>query len=148
MGEGVVGGYPGGGGGAPIDVAVVVVEDQLVRHRHVDVVAAGGVQHALRLAGRARGVEDEQRVLGVHVLARTFRCDHVGGLVVPDVASGLHVDLAAGTAHHDHVIDAARLGDGGIGVGLQRNLAAAAQALVGGDDDVGFAFRDAAGEPL
>src|SRR5258708_16660868 len=103
MGEGVVGGYPGGGGGAPIDVAVVVVEDQLVRHRHVDVVAAGGVQHALRLAGRARGVEDEQRVLGVHVLARTFRCDHVGGLVVPHLSSGLHADLSPTTPPPYHI---------------------------------------------
>ncbi len=68
-----VAGDPADVGGAPVDVAVVIVEDVLVRHRHVDVIAAGGVQHALRLAGRARGVEDEQRVLRVHVLARAFR---------------------------------------------------------------------------
>jgi hypothetical protein len=34
-----------------------------VRHRRIDEIAAGGVQHALGLAGRARGVEDEQRIL-------------------------------------------------------------------------------------
>ena len=35
---------------------------------------------------------------------------------------------------------------GGVGVGLQRNLASAAHALIGGDHDVGFAVGDAAGE--
>ena len=70
----------------------------------------------------------------------------LGGLVVTDVAAGLHVDRGAGAAHDDDVIDAADLGEGGVGVGLQRDLAAAAHALVGGDDDVGLAVLDAAGE--
>ena len=34
------------------------------------------------------------------------------------------------------LLDAANLGDRGIGVGLQRNLATAAHAFVGGDDDL------------
>ncbi len=89
-----VAGDPADVGGAPVDVAVVIVEDILVRHRRVDVIAAGGVQHALRLAGRARGVEDEQRILRVHVLARAFRRHDLGGLVVPDVAHRIHVDRA------------------------------------------------------
>jgi hypothetical protein len=38
------------------------------------------------------------------------------------------------------------LGDGGVGIGFERDLAAAADALVGGDDDVGLAVLDAAGE--
>ena len=41
-------------------------------------------------------------------------------------------------AHDDDVVDAADLGDGGVGVGLERNLAAAADAFVGGDDDLGL----------
>ncbi len=44
------------------------------------------------------------------------------------------------------MIDAAGLGDGGVGVGLERHLAAAAHALVRGDDHVGFAVGDAPGE--
>ena len=35
-------------------------------------VAAGGVQYALGLAGGAGGIENEQRVLGVHGLGRTI----------------------------------------------------------------------------
>ena len=80
-------GDPADIGRAPVDVAVVVVEDVLVRHRRVDEVAAGRVQHALRLAGRARGVEDEQRVFRVHLLRRAVG-RHLGDLlVVPDVAA-------------------------------------------------------------
>ena len=139
-------GDPADVGGAPVDVAVVVVEDVLVRHRHVDVVAAGRVQHAFRLPGRARGVEDEQRVLRVHVLARTLRGHDLGGLVVPDVAHRIHVDLAAGAANDDHVIDAADLGDGGIGIGLERHFATAAHAFIRRDDDLGLAVLDAPGE--
>ena len=143
-----VAGHPADIGGAPIDVAVVVIENILVRHRHVDVVAAGGVQHALRLTGRARGVENEQRILRVHVLARTLRRHHLGGLVVPDVAHGIHVDRRAGAAHHDHMIDAADLGDGGIGIGLERHLATAAHAFIRRDHAVRLAVGDAPGERI
>ena len=138
--------HPADIGSAPVDVAVVVVEHVLVRHRGVDVIAAGRVQHALGFAGRAGGIEDEQRVLGVHLLARALRVHDVRGLVVPDVAHRIHVDGAAGAAHHDHVVDAARLGDRRVGIGLQRNLAAAADAFVGRDDDGRLAVLDAAGE--
>src|SRR4029079_46436 len=96
-----------------------------------DVIAAGGMQYALRLAGRARGVEDEQRVFRVHVLAWAFGGDDLGGLVVIDVARRIHVHGGAGSAHDDDVIDAAYLGDGRVGVGLQRHLAAAAHTFIG-----------------
>ena len=67
-----VAGDPADVGGAPVDVAVVVVEDVLVRHRGEDEIAAGGVHDALRRAGRAGGVEDEQRVFRVHRLGRAI----------------------------------------------------------------------------
>ena len=84
-----VAGDPADVGGAPVDVAVVVVEDVLVRHRDVDQVAAGGVQHALGLAGRARGVEDEQRVLGAHLLGRAVGRRRLPSVVIPEVAARL-----------------------------------------------------------
>ena len=62
-----VAGDPAHVGGAPVDVAVVVIEGDLVGHRGIDQIAAGGVHDALGLAGRARGVEDEQRIFGVHL---------------------------------------------------------------------------------
>ena len=84
-----VAGDPADVGGAPVDVAVVIVEHVLMRDRRVDQIAAGGVQHALRLAGRARGVEDEQRILGAHLLARAVGRHGLGDLVVIDVAARL-----------------------------------------------------------
>ena len=80
-------------------------------------------------------------------VARTFRRHHVGGVVIPDVAAGQHVDRRAGALDHDDMVDAAgHLVDRRVGVGLQRHLAAAAQTFVGGDDDLRLAILDAAGE--
>ncbi len=143
-----VSGHPADVGGAPVDVAVVIVEHVLVRHCGVERIAAGGVQHAFGLARRSRRVQDEQRILGVHVLARALARHHVRSLVVIDVAHGIHVHRRAGAPYHDHMIDIADLGDGGIGVGLERNLAAAADAFVGGDHDPGAAILDAAGKRI
>ncbi len=64
-----VAGDPADVGGAPVDVGVGLdVEDVAVRVRALRQVAAGGVQDALGLAGRARGVEQVERVLGVERL--------------------------------------------------------------------------------
>jgi hypothetical protein len=49
---------------APINVAIVVIENQLVCHRGIEDVTAGGVQHAFWFASGTRGIEDEQRILG------------------------------------------------------------------------------------
>ena len=143
-----VAGDPADVGGAPVDVAVVIVEHVLVRHRREHEIARGSMQHALRLAGRTRRVEDEQRIFRVHFRAGTFRRDHFLGLVVPDVAHRIHVDRRAGALDDDDKIDAAGFGDCRVGIGLQRDLAAAANALIGGNDDVRLAVLDAAGERI
>ena len=54
----------------------------------------------------------------------------------------------AGALDHDDPVDAAGLGDRGIDIGLQRHLLAAAQAFIGGDDDLGLAVGDALGEAV
>jgi acyl-CoA synthetase (AMP-forming)/AMP-acid ligase II len=76
-----VAGDPADIGGAPEDVAVVVVEDVLMGHRGIDEVAAGGVHDALGLAGGAGGVEDEERVFGVHLLDRGNRSLGLGSAI-------------------------------------------------------------------
>ena len=68
--------------------------------------------------------------------------------MIPDVAPRRHIDRRAGAPDDDDMVDAADLGDGRVGVGLERHLAAAAQAFVGGDDDVRLAVLDAAGERI
>ena len=80
-------GDPADVGGAPVDVAVVIVEHVLVRDGGEHEIAAGGVHDALRTSRRARGVEDEQRVLRRHLDRRAI-CRHLRQLIVqPEVAA-------------------------------------------------------------
>src|SRR5690606_14010810 len=94
------------------------------------------------------GVEDEQRILGVHALRLALRRLAIDHVVEPAVARGLHVDRAAGMAHHQHGLDGigARQLQRGVDVGLQRDLLGPAQALVGGDDQLAAAVGDAVGD--
>ena len=128
-----VAGDPADVRGAPVDVAVVVVEHVLVGHRRAQQVAAGGVQHALGFAGGAGGVEDEQRVLGVHRLRSTVLADFAQRFVVPEVTPFDPRDLALGTLDHHHGGDVRAVGQGLFHVLLQRDVLAAAHAFVGGD---------------
>ena len=61
-------GDPAAVGRAPEDVVVAIVEDPLERLLDEQVVAGGRVADALRFAGRAAGVEDEERVFAVERL--------------------------------------------------------------------------------
>ena len=141
--------HPADVGCAPVDIAVVIVENVLMRHRGEDQIAARGMQHALGLAGRARRVEDEQRVLGLHLLDLAFGRDLGRFLMIPEVAPGNHVHLPIGALDHDHRRDGAwNLVGGLVGVDLQRHLLAGTQALVGRDHDPGIAALDAAGQRL
>ena len=54
---------------------------------------------------RSRGVEHEQRVLGVQRLGRAVVRRRLDRLVVEEVAAVLHVHVGAGVAHHDHRLD-------------------------------------------
>ncbi|MNS73215.1 hypothetical protein D3C72_1066480 [compost metagenome] len=143
-----VAGDPADVGGAPVDVVLAQVEHRFMGVGRVQQVAAGGVQHALRLAGGTGGVEDEQRILGVHrfrFAAGRLAVDHV---MEPAVARGLHVHRAAGVAHHQHGFHGIGAGQlqRRIDVGLQRNLPAATQAFVGGDDQLALAIADTVGD--
>jgi hypothetical protein len=79
-------GDPADVGGAPVDVLVAQIEDQARGVLRAHGVAGRRMDHALRLAGGARGVEDEQRVLGVERLRFMpvgLLVDHVVPLDVP-----------------------------------------------------------------
>ena len=131
---------------APIDVAVVVVEDVFVRHRRVDEIAACRMQDALGGAGRAGGVEDEKRVLGAHGLGLAVGRCLLHLLLVPDVATFFHVDGPAGALDDDRRLDDRRLVHRLVGVLLERDLLRAADAFVAGDQHLRFTTLDALGE--
>ena len=139
-----VAGDPADIGGAPEDLARPVVEHQLMGPGHPEQIAPRGVQHPLGLTRRARGVEDEQRVLGLHGLAGAVGADAVPGLIVADIAALDHRDVGPGVGDDQHGLDDAgpRPFEGGIDIGLERHPLAAAQALVGGDDDLRAAVLD------
>ena len=66
--------HPADVGGAPVDVLPgLQVEDVVVRRRDADEVAGGRVRDALRLRGRAARVQQVEKVLRVHRLARARR---------------------------------------------------------------------------
>ncbi|CAG2328144.1 hypothetical protein BCCR75722_04473 [Burkholderia sola] len=122
-------------GRAPEHVVGFPVEGPLHRLRGPQQVAARAVLHALRLAGRARRVQDEQRMLGADPGRFAAVGLAVGQLVHPQVAIRMPVDLAAGAAIDDHALDrfAAAHRDRLVGDALERQRLAAARLLVGGD---------------
>ena len=140
--------HPADVGRAPVGVVVLEVEDPLGRHRRAEQVAAGRVQDPLGLAGRSRGVEDVEGMLAVERLGGTGRRGAVHQLVPPVVAAGRPVDRRAGPPVDDDVLERGADRRGAVGVLLERDELAAAIAAVGGDQDLGLAVLDPAGERL
>ena len=119
-----------------------------MRHRGIDHIAAGCVQHAFRLAGRAGGVKNEKRVFGTHFFGRTIFISLFFFLVIPNIAPVLHGHASACALHDNHAGDIGALGERCIGIGFQRNFFAAAHALIGGDDASAFAIENAPGQGI
>ena len=136
--------------GAPEDVGLrVQVEHVLVGERHLREVAARRVQDALRLTRRARGVEDEQRVLGLEGLSHVLRLGRLDGVVPPQVPAVHPLDVVVATLDDQHARHGARtVGECGIHGGFQGEDLALAPAAVGGDDQLGFGVVDAAAQAL
>ena len=136
--------HPADVGRAPEDVAIVIIEHIFVGEGGVQRVAGGGVQHALRLSGRSRRVEDEQRIFGVHFNGRAVGGNLRRFLVIVEVAALVLQFRSAGSLHDDHGLDVRAARQRQIGIHLERNRLAAAQALVGGQNDRAFAIENAA----
>src|SRR5580693_4446647 len=91
------------------------------------------MQHPFRLSGRARSVEDEERVLGRHFLCGAIRRGGGADFVVPEVTALYPVDSAAGVTHDDDVPNFGAVPQRVVGIALQRYCPAATAALIGGD---------------
>ena len=137
-----VAGDPADVGGGPEHVVVLEVEDRPVGVRRTDQVAAGRVQDALGLAGRAGGVHDVERVLGVERLGRVLARGAVDDVVPPDVAALGPRDVLPGAAYDEHVAHVGALLERLVDGRLQRRRRAAAVATVGGDHDARVAVLD------
>ncbi len=138
-----VAGGPADVGRAPEEVLVLEVEDVLRGRVNARQVAAGGVEDPLRLAGRARGVEDVERVLRVHRLVWAVGLGVVHQAVPPvvppslDVTRGLDAPL-----DDDDALDGRAAVEPLVGHPLERDDLAAAPPAVGSDEDLGVGVLD------
>ncbi len=106
-----------------------------MRERGVHEVAAGGVEYPLGFACRARCIEDKQRVLRAHLL-RSALGRYTGRLcLVPKVAALCHGSLCIGALNYKHCLYSWALCECLVDIFLKWHSFAAAQALVGGDDN-------------
>src|SRR5207302_6826576 len=90
--------------GAPIEVLVLQVEFFFFKQKTAYEIPAGRMLDSFGLPGRAGGVQDEQRVRGLHRLGRTYGIRLRHKLVPPVVPSFPHRHLDARTPDDDDVL--------------------------------------------
>lgn len=125
-----------------VTVAVVNVEDVLASHGSSEQVTSGGVHDTLGLASGTRGVEQEQRVLGIHGLGSDVAGPLVDLLVPPNIASLLHRHVSAGALEDQTLAHIGALLEGIVDDLLGTNELATTLAFVGSDDDSGVSVDD------
>ena len=142
-----VAGDPPDVGGAPIDIGLgLQVENCPVCEGNLGQVATSGVHDPLRAGRRARGVQQEKQVLGVHRLRGAVRVLAGHQLVPPMVSPLLHDEIPRGVAeaaNYEHVLN--RTGTARervVSVGLQFDGVPASPASVGGDEQPGARVLD------
>ena len=144
-------GDPADVGRAEVDVAVVVVEDVLVRGARIDHVSPDRVLHALGLPRGAGGIEDEERILGVHDLASAVGVRIGHQLVPPKVAASLHIHGKVRAIDHDagrylSIHARVRVGHSLVGYRLHQDGLIATMGAVAGNDSGASRINDAVGE--
>ncbi len=141
-------GDPADVGGAPVNIVVAHVEDVFAGRIGAGEVAARGVEDALGLPGRSRGVENEKRVLGIKGLGLVFRGSGGDLVVPPGIALGIHVDRVAAAVEHDDALHLGVFHERLVDDRLERNDLAAPPTAVGGDDDRGSGIVQAINDCL
>lgn len=128
------------------DIRVVNVENVLAGHCCAEQVAGSRVHDTLGLAGRARGVEKEERVFRVHGLRCNVRGPLLGLLMPPPIPALSERHIGAGalsdqTVRHIRAL-LKRLVDDLLGA----NELATAFALVRGDHHLGLGVDNSVAE--
>ena len=85
---------------APVNIAVVIVENVLMGHGGVNEITARRMQHALRFSSRARRIKYEQWVFRAHRLGRAIGRSVRYCFVIPNVTTVDPIDVA--TSPFDH----------------------------------------------
>ena len=119
-------------GSAPPDIAVLDVEDPGQGLGGSHAVAAMDVLYTFGLAGSSGGIEDEQPVLGIHLLALAYIGLLFHQLMIPYILSGLHGHIDACSLDHYYILHAGGVGGGLIHIGLEgQGFAAPEEAVCG-----------------
>src|SRR5581483_10269650 len=120
---------------APEHVVVAQIEDPLSRHVHAEQIPGRRMLDAFGLAGRARRVEQIQRMLGVDPFRLARRALLPRDVVPPAVAPGFHRHVVAGALVDEHVLDRRAAGrERFVDRFLELDDVAAARAAIRGDD--------------
>src|SRR5699024_8285166 len=100
-----------------------IFKGKLVVHQ----LTAGSMQHTFWLTGRTGGVENKQRIFGVHLFRLVLIARLLNQVVPPQVAPFLPVNFPASTLQYHHMLYAGdvRVFQRVINVFLQRNTAPA-----------------------
>ncbi len=100
------------------------------------------MQNALRLAGRAAGVKNEERLFTVERLGGVLGGNFADLVVPPSVAPRLHLDGVLRSLQDDDALDVAvTVFERGVDVGLERHDLPAPPAAVCRDDELRAAVR-------
>ena len=119
-----------------------------MRHRRKGQIAAGRMHDPLGLAGRSRGVKDEQRVLGIHRARRAVGADLLHHRQHVDIAAIDPGGLIAGMLDHQAAHPVRAMQQRGVGIGFQPRAPAAARGGIGGDDQFRARIVDAVGQRI
>ncbi len=113
------------------------IKNVLVGERNLGEISTGRVHDALRLRGRARGVEQVQQLLGIHWFGGTIERCFCHDVVVPNIATFDHLNNGVATIHNDYIFDRWRtVEECFVDLLLQRSWSSAAVASICGDDQL------------
>ena len=129
--------HPAHIGRAPIDIAIVVIKRDLVGQRGIDQIATRRMHDPFGLTGRARGIEDEQRIFGVHLFRRASVRSLFFKRGIIHVARIIPRHITASAPHHQTFDRWVAACQSLVRVGLQRCRFAPAGRIIRGDHNLG-----------
>src|SRR6185503_20507805 len=78
-------------GSTPVKIFVFKIEDPLRCEMRLQKITGGRVENSFRLTGRARSVENVERMFAVELFRGALRVDGFHQLMPPEIATGFHV---------------------------------------------------------
>ena len=87
---------------APEKIFVADIENIFHRRINAEQIATGGMQNSLRFSGRAAGIKNVKRMLGIEGNGLAIHTDVFQLAMPPNVAPFLHVNFIADAFENDH----------------------------------------------